>query len=195
MPDGSAGLPARHQSDGLPERVTIWEVGARDGLQNESVPVSVDVKVEFLDRLGAAGLGVLEATSFVHPRWVPQLADADDLLAALDTLDRWPEKVRVMQANWIGKSQGARFRWKLAKPVGDVTDIEVFSTRPDTLFGASFVALAPDHPLTKAMAEKNPAVAKFIAEAAGLGTSEADIEQAEKIGIDLGMLSSEAGHA
>ena len=111
----------------------------------------------------------------------------DDLLAALDTLDRWPEKVRIMQANWIGKSQGARFRWKLTKPVGDVKDIEVFSTRPDTLFGAAFVALAPDHPLTKAMAEKTPAVAKFIAEAAKHGTSEAEIEQAEKIGIDLGL--------
>jgi leucyl-tRNA synthetase len=112
---------------------------------------------------------------------------ADDLLAALDTLDRWPEKVRIMQANWIGKSQGARFRWKLTKPVGDMTEIEVFSTRPDTLFGAAFVALAPDHPLTKAAAEKNPAVAKFVAEAAQHGTSEAEIEKAEKVGVDLGL--------
>ncbi|MGH4024370.1 MAG: hydroxymethylglutaryl-CoA lyase [Pseudonocardiaceae bacterium] len=83
MTAAPTGPPERHHGDGLPERVTIWEVGARDGLQNESVPVPVDVKVEFLDRLGAAGLGVLEATSFVHPRWVPQLADADELLAAL----------------------------------------------------------------------------------------------------------------
>jgi leucyl-tRNA synthetase len=112
---------------------------------------------------------------------------ADDLLAALDTLDRWPDKVRIMQANWIGKSQGARFRWQLTKPVGDVKDIEVFSTRPDTLFGAAFVALAPDHPLTKAIAEKNPAVARFVAEAASHGTSEAEIEKAEKVGIDLGL--------
>jgi leucyl-tRNA synthetase len=112
---------------------------------------------------------------------------ADDLLAALDTLDRWPEKVRIMQANWIGKSHGARFRWQLTKPVGDVKDIEVFSTRPDTLFGAAFVALAPDHPLTKAIAETNPAVAKFVAEAAQHGTSEAEIEKAEKVGVDLGL--------
>jgi leucyl-tRNA synthetase len=111
----------------------------------------------------------------------------DDLLEALNTLDRWPEKVRIMQANWIGKSQGARFRWQLTKPVGEVKDIEVFSTRPDTLFGAAFVALAPDHPLTKALAEKNPAVAKFVAEAAQHGTSEADIEKAEKVGLDLGL--------
>jgi leucyl-tRNA synthetase len=112
---------------------------------------------------------------------------ADDLLEALETLDRWPDKVRTMQANWIGKSQGARFRWQLTKPVGDVNDIEVFSTRPDTLFGASFLALAPDHPMTKEIARTNPAVAKFISEAASKGTSEAEIEQGEKIGIDLGL--------
>jgi hydroxymethylglutaryl-CoA lyase len=68
---------------GLPERVTIYEVGARDGLQNEAAVVPVEVKVEFLTRLAAAGLGVLEATSFVHPKWVPQLADAAELLARL----------------------------------------------------------------------------------------------------------------
>ena len=110
----------------------------------------------------------------------------DDLLSALDTLERWPEKVRIMQGNWIGKSQGARFKWQLTKPVGDVKDIEVFSTRPDTLFGAAFVALAPDHPLTKIAAASNPAVAKFVAETAARGTSEADIEKADKVGVDLG---------
>ncbi len=111
----------------------------------------------------------------------------DDLLAALDTLDRWPEKVRIMQGNWIGKSQGARFRWQLTQPVAGHADIEVFSTRPDTLFGASFLALAPDHPITKEIAKTNPAVAKFMADAASKGTSEADIEKAEKIGVDLGI--------
>ncbi|HVY89296.1 MAG TPA: leucine--tRNA ligase, partial [Hyphomonadaceae bacterium] len=111
----------------------------------------------------------------------------DDLLEALNTLDRWPEKVRIMQANWIGKSQGARFRWQLTRPVGAIKDIEVFSTRPDTLFGAAFVALAADHPLTKEIAKTNQAVAKFIADAAKHGTSEADIEKAEKVGVDLGL--------
>jgi hydroxymethylglutaryl-CoA lyase len=78
------GLPERVASTGqLPDRVTIWEVGARDGLQNESVVVPVEVKLEFLDRLARAGLPVLEATSFVHPKWVPQLADAEELLAGL----------------------------------------------------------------------------------------------------------------
>ncbi|WP_018682388.1 hydroxymethylglutaryl-CoA lyase [Actinokineospora enzanensis] len=86
------GLPAEVRADGLPERVTIWEVGARDGLQNESAVVPVEVKLEFLARLAAAGLGVLEATSFVHPKWVPQLADAEELLSRLDFVDgvRYP---------------------------------------------------------------------------------------------------------
>ncbi|HEY2765173.1 MAG TPA: hydroxymethylglutaryl-CoA lyase [Pseudonocardiaceae bacterium] len=79
-----AGLPDRHRADGLPEQVMIWEVAARDGLQNESVVVSAEVKAEFLDRLADAGLAVLEATSFVHPRWVPQLADAAELLTLLN---------------------------------------------------------------------------------------------------------------
>jgi hydroxymethylglutaryl-CoA lyase len=79
------GLPERIPSAGdLPERVTIWEVGPRDGLQNEKTIVPVEVKLEFLDRLAGAGLTTLEATSFVHPKWVPQLADAEQLLAGLD---------------------------------------------------------------------------------------------------------------
>ncbi|GGM45479.1 hydroxymethylglutaryl-CoA lyase [Longimycelium tulufanense] len=75
--------PQRVAGTGLPGLVTIWEVGARDGLQNEATTVPVEVKLEFLDRLAGAGLRVLEATSFVHPRWVPQLADADELLTRL----------------------------------------------------------------------------------------------------------------
>ena len=125
---------------------------------------------------------------------------ADDLLEALNGLDRWPDKVRTMQANWIGKSQGARIWWEIAHAPeflsrdkdasgrNHATDpIEVFTTRPDTLFGASFLALAPDHPLTKAIAEHRPDVAKFMADCAARGTSEADIEKAEKVGIDLGI--------
>ena len=124
----------------------------------------------------------------------------DDLLAALDGLDRWPEKVRIMQGNWIGKSQGAKIWWDIAKAPDALsrekdahgrchaTDpIEVFTTRPDTLFGAAFLALAPDHPLTKEIAKSRPDVAKFMADCAARGTSEADIEKAEKVGIDLGI--------
>ena len=81
------GLPEAVAGDGLPARVTIWEVGPRDGLQNESEVVPVATKLEFLDRLADAGGAVLEATSFVHPKWVPQLADAEELLAGLDRRD------------------------------------------------------------------------------------------------------------
>ncbi len=133
-------------------------------------------------------------------QWVFRVtAYADDLLNALNGLEKWPDKVRLMQANWIGKSQGARIWWDIAEapaflpqtPAGEPCHardpIEVYTTRPDTLFGASFLALAPDHPLTKAIAERNPAVAQFVADCAALGTSEADIEKAEKVGIDLGL--------
>ena len=124
----------------------------------------------------------------------------DDLLEALNTLDRWPDKVRTMQANWIGKSQGARIWWEIAHAPdflsrdkhalgrNHATDpIEVFTTRPDTLFGAAFLALAPDHPLTKQIARSRPDVARFMADCAARGTSEADIEKADKVGIDLGI--------
>jgi leucyl-tRNA synthetase len=126
-------------------------------------------------------------------------AYADDLLQAIGKLDKWPDKVRLMQANWIGKSQGAKIWWQIASapafleqtPAGEPCHardpIEVYTTRPDTLFGASFLALAPDHPLTKAIAKHKPEVAKFIEECARLGTSEADIEKAEKFGVDLGV--------
>lgn len=114
---------------------------------------------------------------------------ADDLLSGLQNLDKWPEKVRTMQANWIGKSIGATFKWPYAGDVpagGDENGIEVFTTRPDTLFGASFVALAPDHPITKELAKTNTKIAEFIVEAAKGGTTEEAIEKAPKLGVDLG---------
>jgi hydroxymethylglutaryl-CoA lyase len=82
--------PAEIRQDGLPPRVTIYEVGPRDGLQNESAVIPVDVKAELIERLQAAGLPVVEATSMVHPRWVPQLADAEELLGRLDHVERMP---------------------------------------------------------------------------------------------------------
>jgi leucyl-tRNA synthetase len=114
---------------------------------------------------------------------------AEDLLEALGTLDRWPDKVRTMQANWIGKSRGAYVDWKFSSPApkGIPDSIRVFTTRPDTLFGASFLALAPDHPITKAIAESRADVKAFAAQAAQLGTSEETIEKAEKFGVDLGL--------
>jgi leucyl-tRNA synthetase len=116
-------------------------------------------------------------------QWFLRITDfAEDLLEGLKTLDEWPEKVRVMQENWIGKSRGLQFRFRLAHPVADCESIEVFTTRPDTIFGASFVAVAADHPIAQALAEHDPAAAKFVAECRAGGTSAADIETAEKKG-------------
>ncbi|MDE2515119.1 MAG: leucine--tRNA ligase [Rhodospirillales bacterium] len=112
---------------------------------------------------------------------------APDLLAALDGLDRWPERVRLMQSKWIGRSEGAKLRFALTAPAGGLDTVEVYTTRPDTLFGMSFLALAPEHPLAAALAETNPQAAAFIAECRRLGTSEAAIETAEKQGFDTGL--------
>ncbi|MBS7810622.1 leucine--tRNA ligase [Roseococcus pinisoli] len=111
---------------------------------------------------------------------------APDLLEALDGLDRWPERVRLMQANWIGRSEGARVRFEMAGAVDDIAEVEVFTTRPDTLFGMSFLAVAAEHPLAAAAAARDPAAAAFVAECRSQGTSEAVIEQAEKRGFDTG---------
>ncbi|HUB97084.1 MAG TPA: leucine--tRNA ligase [Stellaceae bacterium] len=109
---------------------------------------------------------------------------ADDLLAGIETLDRWPERVRLMQEKWIGKSEGARVRFALD---GRSDRLEVFTTRPDTLFGAAFCAIAPNHPLAEEIARGNPALAAFIADCNRMGTSEATLEQAEKKGFDTGL--------
>ncbi len=119
---------------------------------------------------------------------------AQDLLDALDRLDRWPEKVRIMQRNWIGRSEGLLIRFALdpeslrnaAAPRGE-DELEIFTTRPDTLFGAKFMALSPDHPLAAAVAATNPALAEFIAECKRIGTAAEIIETAEKKGFDTGI--------
>jgi len=111
---------------------------------------------------------------------------APELLEALDRLDRWPERVKLMQANWIGRSEGARLRFALSEAVDGITEVEVFTTRPDTLFGMSFLALAAEHPLAAAAAARDPRAAAFVAECRRMGTSEAAIEQAEKKGFDTG---------
>lgn len=98
------GLPARAEAEGLPARVTIWEVGPRDGLQNEKAVVPLAVKLEFLDRLADAGLTTLEATSFVHPKWVPQLADAAELLAGLTPRDGVAYPVLVPNARGLDRA-------------------------------------------------------------------------------------------
>ena len=121
---------------------------------------------------------------------------AEDLLAGLDGLERWPEKVKTMQRNWIGRSEGLLLRFALthdaqrrerARPPSAKPDIEVYTTRPDTLFGAKFLAIAADHPLAAAVAERDPKLAAFIADCRTMGTSVAAIETAEKRGYDTGL--------
>ena len=122
-------------------------------------------------------------------QWFLRITDyADQLADDLAGLERWPEKVRVMQENWIGRSKGARLQFHFAgtAPEGQ-NGIEVYTTRPDTLFGASFVGVAADHPLAEQLAAADPKVAAFVAECRKGGASEAEIETAEKIGYDTGL--------
>ncbi|MCA1198491.1 leucine--tRNA ligase [Sphingomonas sp. R647] len=119
-------------------------------------------------------------------QWFLKITDfADELLEGLDSLDKWPDKVRLMQENWIGKSQGMQFRFKISS--SDFNEVEVFTTRPDTIFGSSFVAIAADHPIAQALAAKDPAVADFIAQCKLGGTTAAEIETQEKLGFDTGI--------
>ena len=121
-------------------------------------------------------------------QWFLKISDhAEELLGALDGLERWPEKVRLMQANWIGRSEGLACSFEMVVPHGDYTALEIYTTRPDTLYGASFCAISPDHPLAISLAEDNPALAAFRADCAKRGTSEADIEAGEKLGFDTGL--------
>ncbi|NNM73700.1 leucine--tRNA ligase [Enterovirga aerilata] len=123
-------------------------------------------------------------------QWFFKITDfAADLDARLDTLDRWPEKVRLMQRNWIGRSEGLLVRFALdpaTTPAGEDT-LEIYTTRPDTLFGAKFLAVAPDHPLAKAAAAKAPELAAFIEECRRMGTAQEAIDKAEKLGFDTGI--------
>jgi leucyl-tRNA synthetase len=123
-------------------------------------------------------------------QWFLKITDfADELLDGLDSLDDWPDKVKLMQENWIGRSQGLQFCFRLAgkTPGGTDCDVEVFTTRPDTIFGASFVAISPGHPIAETLAAEDPKIADFIAKARAGGTSAAEVETAEKLGFDTGL--------
>ncbi len=112
---------------------------------------------------------------------------APDLLSALEGLDRWPERVRLMQSNWIGRSEGARMHFDLAASEAGIDKVEVYTTRPDTLYGMSFLAIAPEHPLAASVAARDPKAEAFVAECRSKGTSEAVIETGEKHGYDTGL--------
>ena len=121
-------------------------------------------------------------------QWFLKITDfADELLDGLEALDQWPDKVRLMQENWIGKSRGMKFRFEVSPDL--VQDggesIEVFTTRPDTIFGASFVAISPDHPMAERYGEAIPEVAAFIARCKQGGTTAAELETAEKLGLEV----------
>ncbi|MBT7137522.1 MAG: leucine--tRNA ligase [Rhodospirillaceae bacterium] len=118
-------------------------------------------------------------------QWFLKITEyADDLLETIKELERWPDRVRLMQENWIGRSEGAHIRFKI---VDRDDSLEVFTTRHDTLYGASFMAIAANHPLAQELAGSNPKLGDFIVECNRLGTSEAAIETAEKIGVDTGL--------
>jgi leucyl-tRNA synthetase len=158
----AAGLAYRKQS------WVNWDPVEHTVLANEQV----------IDGRGWRSGAVVEKRLLAQ--WFLRITEfSDELLAAIAKLDRWPERVRVMQENWIGRSEGARVLFPIA---GRDEHIEIFTTRPDTLYGASFLALSPHHPLTARLAASEPQLAEFVAECDRLGTSEAVIEAAEKRG-------------
>jgi leucyl-tRNA synthetase len=167
-----AGLVERKQSK------VNWDPVDNTVLANEQV----------IDGRGWRSGALVEQRDLIQ--WFFKISDySEDLLNALDGLDRWPDKVRLMQKNWIGKSEGLLVRFMLdaaTVPSGE-TELEIFTTRPDTLFGAKFMALAPDHPLAQAAAKKNPKLAEFIEECKRIGTSQEAIDTAEKMGFDTGI--------
>ena len=121
-------------------------------------------------------------------QWFFKISDmAGELLDALDGLDDWPAKVKLMQANWIGRSRGLQFAFSTIDAPEGFDRIEVYTTRPDTLMGASFVGISPDHPLAKTLERNNPEVAEFCAMARKGGTTEEALEKAEKLGFDTGI--------
>ncbi|MGA2567991.1 MAG: leucine--tRNA ligase [Pseudolabrys sp.] len=167
-----AGLVERKQSK------VNWDPVDHTVLANEQV----------IDGRGWRSGAVVEQRELTQ--WFFKISDySEDLLNALDTLDRWPEKVRLMQKNWIGRSEGLLVRFMLdpASTPNKENELEIFTTRPDTLFGAKFMALSPDHPLAAAAAAKNPQLAAFIEECKKIGTSQAAIDTAEKMGFDTGI--------
>jgi leucyl-tRNA synthetase len=162
----AAGLVYRRQS------AVNWDPVDQTVLANEQV----------IDGRGWRS-GALVEKRLLNQWFLKITAFAQELLDGLDALEHWPDKVRLMQENWIGKSQGLQFRFALTNG----QDVEVYSTRPDTIFGASFVAVAPDHPLAQDVASSNCEAARFIEQCKHGGTTAAELETAEKLGFDTGI--------
>ncbi|MFT5631147.1 MAG: leucyl-tRNA synthetase [Gammaproteobacteria bacterium] len=121
-------------------------------------------------------------------QWFFKISDySEELLTAIDSLDNWPAKVKLMQSNWIGKSRGLQFSFSLVDGPASHDRVEVYTTRPDTLMGASFVGISPDHPLAKELERTNPKLAAFCADCRKGGTTAAEVEKADKKGYDTGL--------
>ena len=170
----------------------LWDRGLvyrKEGLVNwDPVDMTVLANEQVIDGRGWRSGATIEKRML--NQWFLRITDyADELLEGLKTLDRWPDKVRLMQENWIGRSKGLRlsFAFDGAPPEGFEGGLEVYTTRPDTLFGASFVAVAADHPLAARLAASEPKAAAFVAECRQGGTSEAEIEAGEKKGYATGL--------
>ena len=122
-------------------------------------------------------------------QWFFKISEfSEDLLASIEKLDNWPAKVKLMQTNWIGESKGLEFAFKAVNAPDGFDKIEVYTTRPDTLLGASFVGISADHPLARELEKVNSDIASFNAQCRQMSTSEAEMEKAEKKGIDTGIL-------
>jgi leucyl-tRNA synthetase len=170
----------------------LWKKGLvyrKEGLVNwDPVDMTVLANEQVIEGRGWRSGAPVERRKL--NQWFMRITDyAEELLEGLKTLDRWPEKVRVMQENWIGKSRGLRLTFPFAgAPVeGFDQGVTIYTTRPDTLFGASFVALSPDHPISEKLAAADKRVAGFIETCRKGGTSEAAIETAEKLGYETGL--------
>ncbi|MEM6486709.1 MAG: leucine--tRNA ligase [Pseudomonadota bacterium] len=159
----------------------------RDAMVNwDPVDMTVLANEQVIDGKGWRSGAPVERRSLVQ--WFFRISDmADELLEAIDGLDAWPDKVRLMQANWIGKSRGLRFTFQTRGAPAGHESLAVYTTRPDTLMGASFAAISADHPLALALAEVSPEIAAFCAECRKTGTSEEALEKAEKLGLDTGI--------
>jgi leucyl-tRNA synthetase len=126
------------------------------------------------------------------PQWFVKITDyAQELLDDLDKLDGWPEKVRTMQSNWIGRSEGVNLSFKVDSEADpELSELAVYTTRPDTLMGVTYVAIAPQHPLATKAAKDNPKLLKFIAEESKTKVAEAEMATMEKVGRDTGLLAT-----
>lgn len=152
----------------------------------DPVDMTVLANEQVIDGKGWRSGAVVEKRELTQ--WFFRISDmAGELKQALDRLENWPAKVRLMQENWIGESRGLEMDFALTTPVAGFDALTIYTTRPDTLAGASFVAIAPDHPLSKALEADNEALAAFNADARRMDTTEAALEKAEKKGFDTGL--------